>query len=101
LEKGEEGTRRKSRNNIYLFIYLFTAGELNGRSMKPTTIPLSRAEVKKRGAVSPFAHTISYCDFPFPCSFNDILNFSDYAESKSQLIAKQRVRKNIKHVAVK
>ena len=49
--------------------------------MKPTTFLCLEPKLKMRGAVSPFAHTISYCDFPFSRSSNDILNFSGYAES--------------------
>ena len=87
----ERGRHEKEKAQKYLFIYVFRVGELNDRSMKPTTFLCLEPELKMRGAVSSFAHAISYCDFPFSRSFNDILNFSCYAEPKGKLIPKQRV----------
>jgi hypothetical protein len=87
LKGGKERGRHKkekAQNN-----YLFTTGELNDRSMKLITFLRLEPKLRMRGAVPPFAHTTLYCDFPFPLSFNDILNFSGYAESKSKLIVEQ------------
>lgn len=81
----ERGRHKKEKEQKFVFIYLFAAGVLNDRSMKPTTFLCLEPKLETRGTVSPFAHTISYRDFPFSLSFNDILNFSGYAESESKL----------------
>lgn len=66
--------------------------------MKPTAFLCLRDKVKN--AWSYISIQIRIVTFHFSRSFNDILNSSGSAESKSKLIAKQRVCKNIKRVAV-
>jgi hypothetical protein len=78
--KGGKETGRHKKEKRKIFIYLLRAGVLKDRGMKLTTFLVLEPKLKTRGALSPFAHIISYCDFPVAHSFNGILNFSGYAE---------------------
>jgi hypothetical protein len=91
LDRWERERKTQEGKGAKIVTCLFAAGNLNDRSIRPTTFICLDPKLKMRGAVSPFAHAISYCDFLFSRSFNDIFNFSGYAESKSKLIARQRV----------